>query len=155
MGQNRYAVRGRTAATVATAGHAIAGVWNPHSTKRIEMYELMLFKTAVGTAADAIQLQRATARGTAGSTVTPVIANDENRDIAPVSGFLLDLAAYSVQPTLESPGFKPWVAPAVAGAGIVLPIPEGIVIPPGAGLIVVQVAATIWPVSDIGVSVNG
>lgn len=144
-----YAVDGRTAVTVNTAGHAIAQFWNAHTTKRIKVTEIGIFKTTVGTAADAIQLRRSTARGTAGSTVTPAIQQAYERDVAPPSGPLLDLAAFSAQPTLEAAGFRRWVAAAVAASGVVFPIPREIVIPPAAGLVIVQTAATIWPVSDI------
>lgn len=143
-----YRVRGRTAATAATAAHAIAAIWNAHATKRICVLEFGIFKTGAGTAADAIELRRTTTRGTAGSTVTPAIAQADDRDVAPPSGPTLDLAAFTVQPTLEAGGLFGWTAAAVAASGIVYPT-GGIVIPPGAGLAIVQVAATAWPVSDV------
>lgn len=146
---NAYAVRGRTAATAATANHAIATLWNPHSTKRVKVTEISIFKTAVGTAADALVLQRITARGTAGSTVTPDIDNSYEADVAPPSGPLLDLAAFTGQPTLATPPLKGFVAAAVAASGIVFPLPRELVIPPGTGLAIIQIAATIWPVSEI------
>jgi len=64
---------------------------------------------------------------------------------------LLDLAAYSVQPTLDGTvdlGLG-WTAPGVVGAGIVIPFPGGIEIGPGAGIAVIQVAATAWPATDV------
>ena len=148
MSLDTYRVRGRTVATAATAGHAIAALWNPHTTKRIVVLEIGLFKTAVGTAADAIEVRRTTARGTPGSTVTPLIQQADERDIAPGSGALLDLAAFTVQPTLETVGLFGWVAAAVAGSGVVYPT-GGIVIPPAAGIAIVQVAATAWPASEV------
>lgn len=146
-----YAVRGRTAATAATAGHAIAQLWNAHTTKRIAVTEVVVFKAGAGTANDAIQLQRTTIRGTAGSTVTPDIDNNYDADLAPPSGPLLDLAAFTGQPTLATPGLKGWVAAAVAASGIVFPIPREIVIPAGTGLAIIQVAATAWPASEVSV----
>jgi hypothetical protein len=151
MAADGYRVRGRTAATVATAGHAIAALWNPHTSARIEITEVALFKTAVGTAADAILLQRITARGTPGSTVTPLIGNADERDIAAPAGALLDLAAYTGQPTVDASAVPlwGWVAAAVAGSGFIYPT-GGITIPPGAGLAITQVAGTIWPISEVG-----
>jgi hypothetical protein len=47
-----FSVRGLTAATVATADHAICALWNPDSLKRIKVFEMVTFKTAAGTAGD-------------------------------------------------------------------------------------------------------
>lgn len=148
---NVYYVRGFTAATAATANHVIAELWNPGTVagRRIEVYEVAVFKAGAGVANDSIYLERTTARGTAGSTVTPDADNAGQADSTPPSGALLDLAAFTVQPTLATPGMYGWVAPAVAGAGIILPLPRGVVIPAGTGLAVVQRAATAWPTSEV------
>ncbi len=149
-----YTVRGRTAATAATADHALFAMWNPHATQRIKIVSVAIFKQGgAGTAGDSVRYRRITARGTAGSTVTPGIQNHSTRGVAPVSGVLLDLAAYTTQPTLDvSDLILGWTAPAVQGSGIVYPIPGGVEVGPGAGLAVIQVAATIWPISEITVS---
>lgn len=148
-----YTVRGRTVATAATVDHAIASLWNPHASQRIKVINFTVFKTAAGTAADAFRLKRSTARGTAGSTVTPDIDNHSERAAAPVSGALLDLSAYSVQPTLDGSELGPeFVAAAFAAAGIVYAIPGGIVVPFGTGLVLAQSQATIWPVSGVSFS---
>lgn len=144
-----FAARGRTAATATTANHVIAALWNPHATERITVTEIGLFKTAAGAAGDAVILQRTTTRGTPGSTITPAIQQGYERDVAPSSGALLDLAAFSAQPTLETGGLRGFVAAAVAASGIVFPLPRGLVIPPGAGLALVQIAATAWPASEV------
>jgi hypothetical protein len=144
-----FSVRGLTVATAATADHAIAALWNPDSLKRIKVFETGIFKTAGGTAGDSLYITRITARGTAGSTVTPDADNAWDADDVPASGALLDLAAYSVQPTLGTPRMFGWVASAGAGAGIIWPTPRGISIPPLGGLALVQRAATIWPVSEV------
>jgi hypothetical protein len=90
---------------------------------------------------------RTTARGTAGSTVTPNIANDIMRGQAPTSGLFLDLAAYSVQPTLDgSVSLFNWPIANVAGSAVVLPFE--ITIPPTSG-IVLRATLTAWPVSDV------
>lgn len=154
MAADGYRVRGRTGATVATINHCIAAIWNPHATARVEITEISLFKTTVGTAADALYLQRITARGTPGSTQTPVIGNADERDIAAPAGVLLDLAAYSVQPTADgtvgTAAMWGWVAAAVAGSGFIYPT-GGITLPPAAGLGIFQAQGTIWPVSDVSV----
>lgn len=142
-------VRGFTVATAATADHTICALWNPHSTRRIKIVEFTLFKAGAGTANDSARLVRITARGTAGSTVTPDADNSSESDSTSPAGALLDLSAYSVQPTLASPGMWGWVSAAVAGAGFTYPIPRGIIVPPGAGLAFVQRAATIWPTSEV------
>lgn len=149
-----YHVRGRTAATAATADHCLAALWNPHSTQRIKVVQIGVFKTGAGAAADAIRLRRISARGTAGSTVTPGVENHSERGAAPPSGALLDLAAYSVQPTLigSSELGPDFVAAAFAAAGLLYAIPGGIVIPAGTGLAIVQVAATAWPASGVNFS---
>jgi len=79
----------------------------------------------------------------------PDADNAGQADSTPPSGATLELAAFTVQPTLASPGMYGWVAPAVAGAGIIIPIPRVIVIPAGTGLAIVQRAATIWPTSEV------
>lgn len=143
-----YSVRGFTAATAATADHAIFGLWNPDTLKRIKVLELGLFKAGAGTANDSVYLCRTTARGTAGSTVTPDADNAWYNDDVPSSGALLDLAAYSVQPTKGTPNLWGWVAAAVAASGFIWPTPRGIWIAPGTGIAIVQRAATIWPTSE-------
>jgi len=141
-----YSVRGRTVATAATADHAIWGFWNPHSTQRIKLIQFSMFPQGAAPAAGfSARLRRTSARGTAGSTVTPNSSNHSTLGITPGSGALLDLAAYSAQPTLLASsvdfGFGN-TFPAVQGGGFVLPVPGGIEIPPGAGVAFIQVAAT-------------
>lgn len=140
---------GRTAATAATANHTLAELWNPHATKRLSVFEIGMFKAAAGTAADSLRVRRTSARGTAGSTLTPGIENNLERGAAPQSGALLDVAAFTVQPTLETGILAAFVAAAVAGSGIILPTPRGIEIPPGTGLALVHLEATAWPASDV------
>jgi hypothetical protein len=144
-----FSARGVTVATVATVDHAIAALWNPDSLKRIKMFEVGLFKTTAGTAADSIYITRITTQGTAGSVITPDADSAWNGDDVPASGALLNLAAFSVQPTRGAPGLFGWVAPTVAASGFVWPTPRGIWIPPGTGLAICQRVATIWPVSEV------
>jgi hypothetical protein len=146
-------VSGRTVATAGTSGHAAATLWNPHSTLAIVVYEISLFATTAPAASAAIAVQRISARGTAGSTVTPGIQNDSQYGAAPSSGSLLDLAVFTVQPTLigTSVTHALWRFPlaAVIGSGFVQPFPEGIRVPAGAGLAIINAGAVITPASDV------
>lgn len=144
-----YYVRGFTAATAATADHVIAQLWNPAAGRRIKVVEFAIFKAGAGAANDSGRLVRTTTIGTVGSTVTPDADNSGEGDATPSSAATLGLAAYTVQPTLASPGMYGWVAPSVAGAGIILPFPRGIALPPGTGLAFAQRAATAWPTSEV------
>lgn len=151
-----YSVRGRNAATAATADHAVWGFWNPHSTQRIKLIAVSMFAQSAAPAAGwSVRLRRTTGRGTAGSTVTPNISNHSIRGVAPVSGVLLDLAAYSAQPTLEASAVDfvfGYTFAAVQGSGLVYPIPGGIEIGPGAGIACIQVPATAAVQFEISVS---
>jgi hypothetical protein len=146
----QHYVRGFTAATAATADHCIFEIWNPAAARAIIVWELGIFKAGAGAANDSIYLRRSSARGTAGSTVTPALGNSSDNRAAPATAFVVDLAAFTVQPTLVAlPAMWGWVAPAVAGAGITYPIPRGIQVPGGTGLCVCQRAATAWPTSEV------
>jgi len=140
-----YSLRGRNAATAATADHAIWTLWNPHATQVVKLIAFSMFAQS-GTPASGFscRLRRITARGTPGSTVTPGIANHSTRGVAPPSGVLLDLASFTVQPTLEpgsvDMGIGYTFAPA-NGSGLIYPIPGGIEIPGGAGLAMLQLPA--------------
>lgn len=149
-----YTVRGRNAATAGTADHAVWAMWNGHSTQRIKVISFSMFAQSGAPAAGwSVRLRRITARGTPGSTVTPGIQNHSTRGIAPPSGVVLDLAAYSVQPTLDSSDIAPgYTFAAVQASGIVYPIPGGVEIPPGAGLACIQVPATASVAFEIAVS---
>ena len=74
---------------------------------------------------------------------------DDARAIAPPSGALLDLATYTVQPTFKTDGLLGWVLAAVAASGIIVPVPRGIEVPPGAGLSIVTAAAVAIPASEV------
>lgn len=145
-----YSVRGFSAATAATVDHAIFAIWNPDTLRRIKILELGVFKGGAGAANDSIYVSRITSRGTAGSTQTPDADNSWEADDVPPSGFLLDLSAYSAQPTRAAAPFMfGWVAAAVAGSGLIWPTPRGITIPGAAGLAVCQRVATAWPASEV------
>jgi hypothetical protein len=144
-----YRVNGLTAATVATDAHAVCALWNPHATQRIKVVEISLVALVAPGAGAGVELRRITTRGTAGSTVTPAIQQHDARGIAPPSGALLDLAAYTVQPTLEAGGLWAWILGAVIGSGFIYPMPLGLVIPPGSGVALINRAAIVVPSSEV------
>lgn len=144
-----YRVSGLTGATAATDAHALAGLWNPHSTQRIRVVEISCVEVTAPGAASGIEIRRNTARGTPASTVTPLIQNHDGRALAPPSGALLDIGAYSVQPTLETIALWTWIFGAVIGSGFIYPIPLGLVIPPSSGIVLVNRAAIAVPASEV------
>lgn len=145
-----YRAAGRSAATAATANVSAFSIWNPHSTVRVRLAEIHLcVQGAAPTAGASLQLRRISARGTATSTVTPIIENDIQRAQAPTPGLLLDLA-YSAQPTLvTSPALWQWSFAAVVSSGVIVPIE--ISIPPGTGLTLATVGATVHPATDVSI----
>lgn len=147
-----YLIGGRTAATAATARHVAACLWNPSAAKRVRLHALWVAVTSAGVAN--IAVARTTTRGTPGSTVTPDIDNDTERGLAPPSGFVLDLAAYTVQPTVDASDPIRWNLPAVVGAGVILPFRVPIEIPGGTGLAILTPTAVVFPASDITFDVD-
>lgn len=143
----RYGVGGRSAATAATANHVAATLWNPSTAFNIYVREIWVTKTVA--TADNHQLNFTTTRGTAGSTVTPDIDNNYERQVAPPSGALLDLAAYSVQPTLQTPALAARNLPATVGSFLVFDFRDKpIMVRPGQGLAIGTPVATVLQPSD-------
>jgi hypothetical protein len=141
--------RAMNAATAATAGHAVAGLWNPSTTQRLHVVQIHIGVTAATAAVPA--LRRATARGTAGASTTSAIENDWERIVAPPSGAILDVAAYSAQPTLETNELLGMQTPAAIGSGVVWVFePKAITIPASSGLVIVTSTAVAFPISRIG-----
>lgn len=150
-----FYVNGTTATTAATDQHAIAEIWNPSSTRTIRLLEVALVAFSVPGAGAGFITRRSSAKGTAGSTVTPVDDNDAAFKETPQSAWTLELAGFTTQPTLTTGDLYPcWVFAAVTASGLVLPIPRGIEIPPGTGLCFVNRAAIAFPTSEIGVVVE-
>lgn len=138
----RYMVAARSGATAATADHVVACLWNPHATKSIYVVQV-LWGMPVVSSNTTYHLRRATARGTPGTTVTPDIDNDFDHAAAPISGALLDLAAYSVQPTLDATKMLRGLVLNVVGGGMrFLFVGKGRRIPAGEGLAIAQNGAT-------------
>lgn len=152
----RYTVNGLTVATAATHAHAVAQIWNPSGTKRIELAEIGICAVAAPGAASGFVIRRTSARGTPGSTVTPTAEHGYSRDAVPDSGFLLDLAAFTVQPTLIAGELGPgWILAAVIGSGIIYQYGgRNLTIPPGTGIAIVNRAAIILPASEVSFVVD-
>jgi hypothetical protein len=145
---NNYVAQAKTVATAATIDHAVAELWNPSTVRSIWVTEVHVFVT-VATAVEPV-LRRSTARGTAGSTVTPTIVNDFERALAPASGALLDLSAFTVQPTLEALGLHGMATGAAVGAGVMWVFRgDGLRVPSVNGLVITTGAAVAFPVSRV------
>lgn len=145
----RYSTGGRSASTAATADQAGAALWNASTAKSIFAKEIHWFKTSA--TADGLQVIRTTNRGTTpGSTVTPDIDNDYNRAVAPVSGALLDLAAWATYPTVAGPPLARTNLPAAVGAGVMWVFGgDGIAIPQSTGLAVATPTALALIAGDV------
>jgi hypothetical protein len=143
-----FYVRGVTGNTANTIDHALFGLWNPSGTKRIDVLEVALFITAPAASSDGYWISRTSAQGTAGSTVTPTAANSLSGDAVPDSGATLDLAAYSVQPTLLTPQLWGWAVTTSPGFGFIWQ-PRGIKIPPGSGLCLHQRLGSVAPICEV------
>ena len=131
-----YSVSGFTAAT-ASATDAVFGLWNPDGAQRITVLEAGFYVNEITSARMCIR--RTSARGTAGSTVTPDADNNWSGQDVPPSGALLDLAAYSVQPTNAGilHGIRKSATTGSAGVGHVFNFTYGgVTIPPGRGIVV-------------------
>lgn len=132
---------------IVTAGldESFGAIWNPSSTRRIVVLQATLLMRDFDAPPNALYICRISARGVAASTVTPDEDNAEDGVSAPASGFLVDLAEYSTQPTLLLPAlYGPFAFPA-GGAGaeasgfvLPLPMPRGVTIAPGQGMAIVE-----------------
>jgi len=145
-----YSVRGFSAATAATSGHAIYGFWHPAGAHRVRILEMGCGRGAITNQRGPVVL-RSSARGTPGSTVTPDADNAWNNQVVPPSGALLDLAAYTVQPTLASPPLQGHVVSIVTGSIGVMNVfifPDGLTVPPGSGVVLQHLAAAVWGASE-------
>lgn len=152
-----YTISGITVATAATDAHCILEVWNPHSTRPVTVKEIMFLATTAPAAGAGFVTRRSTAKGTAGSTITPTIEHHTERLAAPDTAFTLEIAAFSAQPTLAAGELGPaWLFPATIASGALIPVvtPVGIRIPGGQGLCFVNRAAVIFPVSEFTIVVT-
>ena len=146
---SRYQCAGRSTATAATADYVIANFWNPHASKPLWVREIWYAKTIA--TADYIQVARSTTAGTSpGSTVTPDIDNDRDRQLAPGTVALLYMGTYaSTQPTLQTPPLARYALPAAIGSGLVLVFDPPIRVAAGEGLAIATSVATIGQPADV------
>lgn len=147
-----YSVRGRTTASMAPVSDSpLAVLWNPHATKRLRVIEVGMSFVGTSPGPSKVYIRRTTTRGTPGATVTPDIQQSFHRTAAPVSGTILDLAVYTVDPTFEggANGLS-WVSPANVSWIIIYSMPEGMEISPGNGLALVDIGETrTIPVAEV------
>lgn len=130
---------------IVTAGadETLGSIWNPSSTRRIVVLQAALLMRDFDIPPNSLYVCRTSARGVAASTVTPDADNAEDGVSAPASGFLVDMAEFSTQPTLLLPAcYGPFTFPTgvtgAEGSGFALPLPNGIVIAPGQGMAIVE-----------------
>jgi hypothetical protein len=142
--RSRYYVGGAGAAP-STVPESIATLWNPHGTKALYVVS-MAWARESGTGTVTMILIRVSARGTAGSTVTPDADNHVNRRASPASGAILDLADYTVAPTEEGPDLWRWHCDRPQ-SGIEVFFRQPIVVPAGTGLNLKEAAGTASPAS--------
>ena len=149
-----YSVTGRTVITAATANHCIAELWNPATDpKGIVVWEVGIYVTIEAAAVIRPYLTRATAKGTAGSTVNPDGDNCWAGDNeTPPSASTLELAAFTVQPTLATPAHQGTAMSNVVGntgMGHVWLLSRGFTLRAGHGLAICQTTANATPASDV------
>lgn len=127
-----------------SAGRVWGALWNPSSTRRIKVIEIGAFFTDFsGSVGQGLYGARISTRGTPGSTVTPDVDNSDDFSSAPPSGALLDLADYTVLPTISLPELLSGVIFGSLGAGsestgFKIPLTRGIVLAPSSGVAIVQ-----------------
>jgi len=143
--------RAINAVTAATINHAVAQLWNPSTDAPIEVMEA---KVSINTATAVVPgLRRSSARGTAGASTTTGAENvTQSPRSAPPSGAILDVAAFSVQPTLiGSNWLDGWQLAAAVGSGFVWTWRGApVIVPPGEGLVIVTQTAIAFPLCNVG-----
>lgn len=142
-----FSVAGFTAGTgAAGVDESAAALWYPSgATVRLHVYEVYLYKS--GLSGGRAGLIRTTTRGTPGSTVTPDGDNNwSGTGEGPRSAAVLDMANFSVEPTVAAPylyGTAIATATGAGGSGHVWVFPQGIEVPPNSGLaIAIPVASS-------------
>lgn len=145
--RNKHYVGVRPAgATAATARVAASVLWNPHSTSRIQVFEAWCFPTTAGSVN--LSVTRATARGTASTTVSMNAGNSISNDTAAPSACVVD-TAWSVAPTIAAYDMIRAITPAAIGNGLFLSFPDPIDITPTSGLAMITSVTAAFPISDI------
>lgn len=141
-GRYRCAKRGG-GGTVANA--AVHTLWNSNATRDFWLVYLSVFREDT---LNTYRMSRVSTRGTSGSTLAPDIDMDTLGFTVPIAA--LDMGAYTVQPTFETPPMQYFTDYLNNGSGIEIRYEtngKGIRIPAGTGLCV-------WQVSAAGGTVN-
>ncbi len=145
-----YYVKALSVATAGAGNEAVIEIWNPSSVRSIELLELAMVGSLSQNAGVDITTRRISAKGTAGTTVTPAAAHHAKGTAAPYSGFLI-YTGFSVEPTLVAGILHPsWATGSGRASGVLFPLPFGIEIPAGQGMAFVQVAAVSVNDSEFG-----
>lgn len=145
-----YSVRGFTGATSGFAGEPVFALWNPDAAQRLKVHEIGFYKG--GLVGERFILQRTTARGTGGSTVTPGATNAWDVEDGPPAGAVLDLGVFASNPTFGTPavhGVNLGIGTGSGGTGMVWTFPRPFWIKPGSGLACVSVLSTDYPTSEV------
>lgn len=133
----QFLVAGRNGSPSVANNEVVGQLWNPSTDRSLWVAEIMYTTVVTGTAQN-MRIQRTTARGTPATTVTPDLDNDMEREVTPQTGALLDLALFSVQPTVDaSVLFRTPPTGGTTAGGILDQIVfpgKGIKVPPGTGL---------------------
>lgn len=150
IGSRFFAVAGLSGATAATANHFSCNLWNPSATRSLWLVEMHMEQDGQAAQVPLRCFNRSTTRGTAGSTVTPVSANDSGNELTPDTGAVLDMSTFSVQPTIAAGPLirAQWVAGSsvVQGSSTTYILPgRGIRVPPGTGVGWTTETAVVFP----------
>lgn len=147
-----YTAGGRmNAVTDAAANSILAQLWNPSSTRSIEVVRCSVGKTAAG-GNEELGPVRTSARGaTPGSTITPGIAQHHGRAVAPPSGAVIETSNFATEPTIDGVNIAERVmAIALIAWTMVWQFPEPILVLPGAGFAIAElVTTTAVPVCNV------
>jgi hypothetical protein len=154
---HRYTVRASIGVSTAM-NLPLAQLWNPSSTRRIEVVEFWVFDNdADSIAGFTWTISRSSARGaTPTATVTPDADNSHDADSVPPSGAVLELAPFATPPTLATPplsalAYKALSAGAARPDGGIVYYPSSgdflsedrpVVVPPGTGLVLAMTGGT-------------
>ena len=130
-------------ASAAGASEVVACLWNPDTELVLKVWWVSFIHRQAPAALTSWALQRATARGTPGATLTPDVDNHLNgRRAAPPSGALLDLGDYTTNATLDASVLAQVpVGPVIANGHDWMFTNKPIVVPPGTGLALNQTTA--------------
>ena len=143
-----FSVRGRGTNTSGNIGDCIGQLWNDDATETITVVEFWVWRG--GLTGNRVEMCRSTARGTAGSTVTPDADNAWDNLAGPTTSVLLDLPSFTTDPTVAGPALMNWNnATGTDSMGIAWATAGGINVPPGTGIAFLSLTATVYTASEV------